>query len=353
LLGAFRQLGFDEAYIDAAGNAIGVLERGPGPLVVFNGHVDTVPLGDEALWPHPPLGGDVVNGRLWGRGACDMKSAVACMALAARDAADTGFAGTLMVTAVVQEEVGGLGARHLSQTLKPDVVILGEPSELNLMLGHRGRVEVEVNFPGRIAHAAKSELGDNALYHAARFLGALEELDLPKGGRLKGSTATPTNLRSFPEQSANVVPGGARLIVDYRNISEDEPEAILVRLKKLAPQAQFQIPDERAVSESGDVQYIFPRVNPPYLVAEDHPVVEKARKVLADILPASGMPFYEGMWWFATDAPHLALSGAPVIGCGPGNPELAHTTSENVPLEHLHVARIAYRELALAYLEER
>ncbi|UCH25000.1 MAG: M20/M25/M40 family metallo-hydrolase [Trueperaceae bacterium] len=353
LLEAFVQLGFDESYIDAAGNAIGVLDRGPGPVVVFNGHIDTVPFGDESLWPYPPLGGVVADSRLWGRGACDMKSAIACMAFAARDAAEVGFSGTLMVTAVVQEEVGGLGARHLSQTLKPDLFILGEPSELKLMLGHRGRVEVEVGFPGRIAHAAKSELGDNALYHVARFLTGLEKLDLPKGGWLKASTVTPTNLRSFPEESANVVPGAARLTVDYRNIFGDEPEAILTRLEKLAPEAEFQIPVEQAVSESGGVRLSFPRINPPYLLAEDHPAVEKARKVLAEKLPASGIPFCEGSWWFATDAPHLALSGAPVIGCGPGNPELAHTTSENVPLEHLHVARGAYKALALAFLEER
>ena len=197
LIEAFEALGFDEAYIDNAGNAVGTLRRGDGPTVMLNGHIDTVPIGDEELWPHPPLSGDIVDGRMWGRGACDMKSALACMVYAAKDVMDE-IAGTLMVTGVVQEEVGGLGARFLGETLQADVVILGEPSKLRLMLGHRGRVEVEVKLPGKIAHAAKNELGDNALYRASHLLTQLEELELPSGGPLGSSTLTPTQLTSFP-----------------------------------------------------------------------------------------------------------------------------------------------------------
>ena len=154
LLEALQDLGFDDAYIDNAGNVIGTLSRGDGPTVMLNGHIDTVPTGDEDLWPHPPLSGEIADGRMWGRGSCDMKSALACMVYAAKDVADE-ISGTLMVTGVVQEEVGGLGARFLGETLQADVVILGEPSKLRLMLGHRGRVEIEVKLPGKIAHAAK------------------------------------------------------------------------------------------------------------------------------------------------------------------------------------------------------
>src|SRR5690606_33079003 len=134
LVRAMNELGFDRAYTDDAGNAIGMISRGEGPVVMLNGHIDTVPVGDESLWPHPPLGGVIDGGRLWGRGACDMKSAVACMVVAAADAADRGFSGTLVVSGVVPEEVGGLGARHLRETLAYDVAVLGEPSKLQLKL---------------------------------------------------------------------------------------------------------------------------------------------------------------------------------------------------------------------------
>lgn len=350
MLEAFRALSFDESYRDEAGNAVGVLRRGDGPVVMMNGHLDTVPLGDEALWPHPPLGGDVAQERLWGRGACDMKSALACMALAARDVADAGFRGTLLVTGVVQEEVGGLGARFLGDTVKADVVILGEPSKLRLMLGHRGRVELLARFEGRIAHAARQELGDNALYRAVDFLGRLKELALPSGGPLGASTVTPTSLRTFPEGGHNVVPGRAELILDYRNLPDDEEGAIVARLQALAEEMSLTVPAERSASENGKVAYELPRIAPPYLAPGESKHVNLAREVLQETLPAHGVDFQEGVWWFATDAPHLAKTGAVVIGFGPGEEELAHTTRESVPLAHLKIARAAYAALARAYL---
>jgi succinyl-diaminopimelate desuccinylase len=354
LLAAFGEAGFDEAYLDEAGNAVGILRcrGGAGRTLMMNGHIDTVPLGDEAQWPHPPLSGALAEGRLWGRGACDMKAALACMVVAAREAAPE-LEGTVIITGVVQEEVGGLGARHVGETLRADVVILGEPSKLKLMLGHRGRVEVEVSLPGRIAHAAKNELGDNALYRAGRLLGQLEGLELPAGGPLGGSSLTPTSLTSYPHNGKNVVPGRAELTLDYRNVPGDEPDAILARLQALDPEAQLSVPEEHAVSESGQVARSFPRIVPVYEVPDRHPDVAVARRALQGVLAEAGHPYGEGYWWFGTDAPHLAKTmpaGGVVLGFGPGEEELAHTTRESVPLAHLEAARRGYAALLRAFL---
>lgn len=346
---ALTELGYDEVCQDAAGNVIGLLSRGEGPRVMLNGHLDIVPTGDEALWPHPPFAAEVESGMIWGRGAVDMKGALACMAHAAKDALEAGFAGTLMVTAVVQEEVGGLGARHLAEHLAADVVVLGEPSELELKLGHRGRVEVEVALPGRIAHAAKNELGDNALYRAADLLAKLRALELPRGGPLGGSSLTPTCLQSFPEEGRNVVPGRAELIIDYRTIPGDTPEALLARLRALEPEARFEIPLHHATSENGKVSFHTPQQVGPYLAPQDGPWTRAARAGLKRSLARRQLPYREGVWWFSTDAPHLAKMGAVVLGFGPGDPELAHTSQERVPLRHLEVARAAYCDLALAF----
>ncbi len=355
LLAAFREEGFDDAYLDPAGNSVGVLRCGnaQGRTVMLNGHIDTVPLGDEAEWPQPPLSGALAGGRLWGRGACDMKAALACMVYAAKDAAPD-LDGTIIITGVVQEEVGGLGARYLGETMRADVVILGEPSKLRLMLGHRGRVEVEVSLPGRIAHAARNDLGDNALYRASAFLGELEGLTLPTGGPLGGSSLTPTSLTSYPQDGKNVVPGRAQLTVDYRNIPGDDPEVILARLQALDPDARLTIPDEEAVSEGGGVAYTFPRIVPVYLAPGEHRDVTTARGTLKQVVENAGLAYGEDCWWFGTDAPHLAktmtgTSGV-VIGFGPGEEELAHTTRESVPVEHLRVAREGYAALLRAYL---
>lgn len=350
LLDAFERHGFDRSWRDEAGNALGAFERGDGPTVMLNGHLDTVPIGDASAWPHPALEGAVADGRIWGRGASDMKSSLAAMTVAAAAAAERGFHGTLLVAGVVQEEVGGLGARWLSETLSPDVVVLGEPSKLELKLGHRGRIEVEVRLPGRIAHAAKAELGQNALYRAARFLAGLEALELPSGGPLRASTATPTRLVSYPSDGANVVPGEAVVTVDYRNLPSDPPDEVLARLQRIDPEATLEVSEEHAVSESGSVQRSFPRINPAYLAPGENRWTTRTREALREILPRHDVPFREGTWWFATDAPYLAASGAVVVGFGPGEEELAHTTRESVRIDWLETATEVYRDLALDLL---
>lgn len=346
---AMRQLGFDRVWVDDAGNAIGAFDRGAGPTVMMNGHVDTVPVGDESAWPHPPLSGDVVDGSIWGRGASDMKSSIAAMAVAAADAVDRGFTGTLMVSGVVQEEVGGLGAHHLASTVPYDVVILGEPSSMQLMMGHRGRIEVDVDIPGRIAHAAKAELGVNALYGAAAWLRKLESITLPEGGPLRRSTATPTRLVTFPVGGSNVVPGRATITVDYRNLPSDPPDEVLARLAALDPEATLTVQHENAVSESGLVSRSFPRIAQAYLAPGESRWANESRAVLREALPAVGREFVESTWWFATDAPHLSTSGggAPVLGFGPGDPELAHTTFERVDVSALEASVAVYAAWAL------
>lgn len=350
LVGAMRELGFDEVFVDSAGNAVGRFKRGDGPHVMLNGHLDTVPVGDESLWPYPPLSGAVEGGVLWGRGASDMKSSLACMVLAAADAAKSGFSGTLSVTGVVLEEVGGLGARYLGENTDVDVVVLGEPSSLKLKLGHRGAVGVEVTFPGAIAHAAKAELGENALVHAARYVAALEAMELPRGGTLKGSSATPTRLETFPQGGSNVVPGSATLYVDYRNVPGDEISDVVARLEGIRHDPRITVSVPERTLTSGEVSYTAKRAGLPYLLDEDHPAVAAARRALTPLLERHGRELDVGYWWFCTDAPHLAAGGAAVLGFGPGAEELAHTTRECVPVESLSVAREAYRALSLELL---
>jgi succinyl-diaminopimelate desuccinylase len=344
---ALLDLGYDRVWRDDAGNVLGEIVRGDGPTILLNGHLDTVPAGDPDAWLHPPFAGSFDGGRIWGRGACDMKGAIAAMAVAGAEAAADDIAGRILMTGVVQEEVGGLGARHLALSERADVVIVGEPSDLALMLGHRGRIEVHAEFPGRLAHAARAELGENALTRAARFVLALEALDLPVDARLGRSSATATQLRTFPEDGGNVVPDRAALTVDYRNVPGDTRDAVVARLRSLDPGAALDVPLEPFTSEDGKVLLELRRENPAYLLDADDPAVATA---VAALRSALGREVAVGTWWFATDAPHLATMGAPVIGFGPGDPQLAHTQSEHVPVAQLREAATAYRALIGAFL---
>ncbi len=348
--GALTELGFDEVGLDGAGNVVAELHRGEGPTVLLNGHIDTVPAGDPDAWPHPPFEGVLDGGRVYGRGACDMKGALAAMAVGARLAADQDVAGRIVVSAVVQEEVCGLGARYLAGTQRADVVILGEPSDLRLMLGHRGRTEVRAAFPGRIAHAARAELGENALARAAHFITRLHGLELPADARLGRSSATATSLVTWPKDGTNVVPGSAELVIDYRSVPGETRHDLLERLRALDPGAQLEVPEELFHSEDGLVAMTLARDNPSYLLAEDHSAVDTARRALQSALDG---PVETDTWWFATDAPHLSALGAPVLGFGPGDPELAHTSREHVPVSQLHAAVAGYRALVTAFLGRR
>ena len=347
---ALADLGYDEVGVDGAGNVVAELRRGDGPTVLLNGHIDTVPEGDLAAWPHPPFEGVLDGGRVYGRGACDMKGALAAMAVGARLAADAGIAGRIVMTAVVQEEVCGLGARYLASTQQADVVILGEPSDLRLMLGHRGRTEVRAGFPGRIAHAARAELGENALTRAAHFVTALDRLDLPSAARLGRASATATSLSTLPKDGTNVVPGSADLVIDYRSVPGETRQDLLERLQALDPGAALEVPEELFHSEDGLVAMTLARENLSYLLPEDHPAVGTAQRALTSALDTT---VEVGTWWFATDAPHLAAIGAPVLGFGPGAPELAHTSLEHIPVSQLHAAVAGYRALVMAFLGGR
>ncbi len=350
LAAALETLGYDEVSIDPAGNVVGVIERGDGPTVLLNGHIDTVPAGDPERWPHPPFEGVLDGGHIYGRGACDMKGPVAAMVVGARLAAEAGVFGRIVMTGVVQEEIGGLGARYLAGTQRADVVILGEPSDLRLMLGHRGRCEVRATFPGRLAHAARASLGENALTRAARFVMALDALPLPSAPRLGSASVTPTSLVTQPRGGTNVVPGSAELAIDCRSVPTEPREALLERLRALDPGAALCVPEEVFASEDGAVRMTLPRENLPYLLAEDHPSIGVARRALTAAL---GRPVEVDTWWFATDAPHLASLGAPIIGFGPGDPELAHTSAEHVSVEALHAGVNGYRALVSAFLGGR
>ncbi|WP_457629405.1 M20 family metallopeptidase [Oceanithermus sp.] len=333
-----RALGFAPE-LDDAGNVEFVLGES-GAEVLLTGHMDAVPAGDEAEWPHPPFAGRVVDGELWGRGAVDMKGALAAMLGAMAKLAADPPPGRVRFLAVVQEEVGGLGSRFAAQRLGSDVAILGEPSRNRLMRGHRGRLEVWADYEGRLAHAARPELGHNPLPELGRFLAALEAFETAEHPELGPASCTPTFVGSRPE-ATNVVPGLAQVCVDYRFVPGEDPDAILERMRLIAGDASVYVPE--ILRSSGEVEMRYPMVFPPHLVPADHPLLIAA---LAELGQEEA-----GVWWFTTDAPYLAASGAVVLGLGPGDPELAHTTQERVVVRELEEAAALYARLARRLLE--
>ncbi len=349
--GEMERLGYPEVRTDEAGNVIGTIRgRGEAPAVMFNTHLDHVDAGDESAWAHPPFGGELADGRVWGRGAVDIKGPLAAQVHGvARLLADAEPPpGDVHVTAVVQEEIGGLGARHLVGHLKPPLVVVGEPSSNELRRGHRGRVELRLHVRGRSAHASAPARGVNPLAVVARFLLALERLEMREDPELGRSTVAPTLLRT-DQRSRNVIPGEAWLTLDWRNVPGEEAAEIRERLQPLAEGSriegaavEIEIPVHRRRSYTG-LEAEVPDENPPYALPEDHPAVETAAAVLE---PALGRRPPIGTWTFATDGGHFARAGLTAIGFGPGEEALAHTVRESIAVSEVEEALAGNAALA-------
>jgi len=347
------RLGYDEAWIDEAGNAVGRLAGGPGRPLMFNGHMDHVDAGDPSRWAHPPFGGEVHDGEIWGRGAADMKGALAAMVYAVGLVKKLGRTppGDLYVSAVVQEEVGGLGARYLAGVLPPMRVVIGEASGNQLRRGHRGRVEMLARFEGRSVHASMPDLGVNPHFSVARFVQGLRELPMLTAPDYGASSVAPTLVSSEP-QGTNVTPATIRVALDWRNVPGEDQAGVLDKLEELL--ARSLEPGCEGTIELGSrelVTYTGLRMRyddsfASFTTAPDHPWLVAAREVLEAALERE---VEVGVWRFATDGGHLAAAGSEILGLGPGDDTLVHTVEERLPVNQLLEGTVAY--MALAFLD--
>ena len=163
-----KVMGFDEVTVDKYGNLIGCIRGNrPGKKILFDGHMDTVPVTEENEWMYPPFAAEIHDGKIYGRGTTDMKGSLSAMICAASDFANDrnkDFSGEIYVAGVVHEECfEGVAAREISKAVNPDYVVIGEASTLNLKIGQRGRAEIVIETIGKPCHSANPEKGINAV----------------------------------------------------------------------------------------------------------------------------------------------------------------------------------------------
>jgi putative selenium metabolism hydrolase len=335
-------LGYADVRIDEAGNVLGRVPGGDAPALMFNTHLDHVDVGDHDRWPHPPYSGEIHDGSVWGRGAVDIKGPMSAQVHGVARLLRSGRrpAGDVWVTAVVQEEIGGVGARWLQERLSTPAVIVGEPSSNTLRRGHRGRCELIVHVVGRSIHASVPAEGINPWYSLARFLDGLDALDLPEHPELGRSSVSPTLIRS-DQSSANVVPGELWLTCDWRLVPGETAEDARAMLQRLLDRSlvggatgRVDVPVYRRTAWTGLTMDLHGD-NPAYILAADHPVVLAGAKIVEPIL---GPVDEVGTWKFATDGGHFSQAGMACLGFGPGDELLAHTVNERIPIDALEVA---------------
>jgi len=347
------RVSFDEVRVDPMGNILGRIGSGR-TVIMMDGHVDTVGVGDPREWAWDPYKGKVEDGYIYGRGACDQRAGMASMVYAGRLIKDLGLSDdyTLYVVGSVQEEdCDGLPWLYILKEdgIRPDCVVITEPSNLRIHRGHRGRMEIEVHLRGRSCHASAPERGDNPIYRMSRLVAEVEKLNerLPSDAFLgKGSIAV-TEIRSL-SPSLCAVPGACSIHLDRRLTAGETKESALAEVKALpgAEGAEVGILTYHTPSYTG-LHYPMEKYYPTWVLEESHPVAQAAISTYRAIWDHA--PVVD-KWAFSTNGVgSMGLMGVPTIGFGPGDETLAHSVNERVPIRHLVEAAKFYAVFPLVY----
>jgi putative selenium metabolism hydrolase len=354
LFSELTKYGFDQVSQDELNNVLGIIngER-DRPKILFTGHMDAVPPADM----DDPYSGKIIEVKInhkkkkaiYGRGAVDMKGALTAMIFAAKILKELKIkpAGEISFAAVVCEEAGGsIGSKKLLKNLRNlDVAIIGEATDLNISIGHRGASFLQVTVEGKAAHASQPELGVNALYGACEIINEIKEnveRIFPDHEALGRPTLTCTNLHVYPG-TLNVIPNKCVIGLDYRStpsFTDEKAISILTKLinRKVDPRLRVSVDyyvrlkDGEPIIDSIPPFYQDPKNN--YVIAAKN-VLEEALGCKRDFI----------IWKFATDGGFFHQAGITTFGIGPGKEELAHSSQEHLTLENLIQATVAYSYL--------
>ncbi|MHC1783710.1 MAG: YgeY family selenium metabolism-linked hydrolase [Anaerolineaceae bacterium] len=357
-----RKLGYDEVRFDKMGNTIGRIGNGP-KVLLYDSHIDTVGVGDTQDWQWDPFTGKVENGILYARGACDEKGSTPGMVYGLAIARDLGLLDgyTVYYFGNMEEWCDGIAPNAFVEAdpkVKPDFVVIGEPTKMNVYRGHKGRIELKVTTTGRSAHAAVHFLGDNAVYKMISIINLIRELDrrmrfgLGSHPILGAASIAVTDVAARTD-SLNAVPNQFTIFLDHRlTLSEPHDEALNL-IKGLIPDyLQEEIVVEELFSNIPSYTgFTFPmsKYFPPWLQEESHPLVQAGLKSVQELW---GEQRPLGTWDFSTNGTYWAgKAGIPSIGFGPGDEITAHTILEHVPLDEVVAATEFYACLPMSLRE--
>jgi len=350
-----RLAGFRDVSRDPLGSVVGVAgPEGSAPALLFDGHMDVVPaIGDWTVEPFQPV---VKNGRLYGRGSVDMKAGLAAAITGAAAAAASGrLLRSVAVSATVLEEtVEGVALGRVLDALRPEAVVICEPSDLAIQVGQRGRAELVVTVTGIPAHAAYPERGKNPITLAASALGALEQLALPADPDLGPAILVATDVISQPWPSISLIPSGVQIRFDRRTLVGETREDVLGAIAGALANidaAAFDVSITAApVSAYTGVGIDAPRWLPAWRTDPGHWLALAASEATGRVTGASRLGVYD----FCTNGSESAgARGMPTIGLGPGLAADAHTPDESVSVTQVRYAEKIYEQLAIDAAERR
>jgi len=344
-----KKLGFDEVRFDKMGNTIGRIGNGRRVLV-YDSHIDTVGIGDPSTWEWDPFKGKIENGVLFARGACDEKGSTPGMIYGLAMARDLGYLDdfTAYYFGNMEEWCDGIAPNtfvEVDPKVKPDFVVIGEPTRMQVYRGHKGRVELKVTSIGRSAHAASHHLGDSALYKMLNVISGIRDLDahLKNHEFLGKGTIMVTDTR-ISTVSINAVPDGFTIFIDRRLTFGETKEEAVQQVKDLIPgflRDQIKV-EELFYDDPSYTGFVFPvdKYYPAWALEESHPIVQAGQETVRQLWKETRPT---GKWSFSTNGTYWAgKAGIPAIGFGPGDEVHAHTIQDQVRLDDLVDATAFY-----------
>ena len=331
-------------------------EKGHGKSLLLEGHTDVVTEGNPAEWTHPPFAADLVDGRIYGRGAADMKSGLAAAMVAATAIKRSGapLNGRLVVGALVDEEGDMLGAKHLCTTAigrELDAAIICEPEQNELCLEQRGVVWARVAIRGRMAHGAMPEAGVNPITALGALLNEVPALErrlrklCRRSPHLRPPTVTPTVARAPVQgvEQSNVIPSSARVLLDVRLTPGPDETAVAREIDAACRQAMARCPGSTIEWEPVNGFRLATRVE------RSEPLV---RAMVDGVRRATGRRAVFGGVPGSTDGTILRTQlGIPIVTCGPGHRLIPHQADEYVEVAELVDAARIYVASALNFLQ--
>ena len=335
-----RKLGFDEVRFDKMGNILGRIGNGPR-TIVFDSHIDTVGVGDPEEWQWDPFEGKVEDGVLYARGACDEKGSTPGMVYGMSFARDLGLLDgwTAWYFGNMEEWCDGIAPNTFVEVdpgIKPDFVVIGEPTKMLVYRGHKGRIEMKVTAKGVSAHAASNHVGINAIYLLLPVIEGIRDLEPSLGDHpFLGHGKITVSDMTVKTPSINAVPDEAVIYIDRRMTFGETEEEAIAQVEALIPEEFKERVTVEALfyDEPSYTGFVFPveKYFPAWALDEDHDLVQaglKARELIGlDYEPS-------GKWSFSTNGIYWAgKANIPSIGFGPGDEVTAHTVMDSVRLD--------------------
>ncbi|MCD8362415.1 MAG: YgeY family selenium metabolism-linked hydrolase [Lachnospiraceae bacterium] len=330
IVSKMKELGYDEAYIDPTGNAVGRVGDGP-EIIHFDGHMDVVGVPDAELWVSPPFEANIVDGMVYGRGSVDMKGGLSAAIYAAALAKKAGLLDgkTVYVTGTVCEEYcDGVCLEHFYKDsgVKPDYCVICEPSNNVITLGHTGKVQVLITTHGVSAHGSAPEKGINAVYEMAEIITRVDELNRRLSRTDGGGTVVLSQI-SCKSASVNAVPNECSIYLDRRLRLEETTEQVRKEMDEL-------IAGKRASWASGDLHFDswtgekldYVPIHDPWKTDVNHPLIQAGNRAYTAAFGCAPQEY--DFWDFSTNAVVPVPMGVTCIGFGPGVYKLAHMRDE-------------------------